>query len=80
MNLANKEAIMKLRKLSRQYRGPVQKILNLTKSGELKMCSLLIDQLCEVDTCVITPGDDYMKDLAILQRVRKLILNKLWGG
>ncbi len=71
---------MKLRKLSRQYRGPVQKILNLTKSGELKMCSLLIDQLCEVDTCVITPGDDYMKDLAILQRVRKLILNKLWGG
>tara|TARA_R110002096_G_scaffold179592_1_gene356622 strand:- start:867 stop:1247 length:381 start_codon:yes stop_codon:yes gene_type:complete len=62
------------KKLSVQYREPVRKLLKLCKSVDFRDAYLLIDQLCEVDMKVITEGKNILRDLEILQRVRKVVL------
>ena len=62
------------KKLSVQYREPVRKLLKLCKSVDFRDAYLLIDQLCEVDMKVITEGENILRDLEILQRVRKVVL------
>ncbi len=66
------------KKLSIQYREPVRRILKLSELGYHSTAHLLIDLLCEVDMRVITVGDDVMRDLKILQRIRSVIVVKTY--
>jgi len=66
------------KKLSIQYREPVRRILKLSELGDHSTAHLLIDLLCEVDMRVITVGDDVMRDLKILQRIRSVIVVKTY--
>ena len=72
-----------LKKLSIQYRKPVRGILKLSsdteqfKDANMQVCVYaLIDQLFDIEMRVVTKGNDCMKDLRILQRVRSIIVSK----
>ena len=66
------------KKLSIQYRAPVRKILKFSELGDNMTAHLLIDLLCEVEMRVITTGDDVMRDLRILQRIRSVIVVNMY--
>ena len=66
------------KKLSIQYREPVRRILKLSELGDRSTAHLLICLLCEVEMRVITVGDDVLRDLKILQRIRSVIVVKTY--